>query len=185
MTPIVLTFGLIYGAVMAAMFVITYQFHDEIGFDKGMVIGYTTMVVAGLLIYFGVRAYRDNIGKGVLSFGRGFTVGALIAVVAGVVYVATWETIYFGGFADGYFEKYTAHTMAKARADGETQAQLDERAATLAKYARLYRNPVFNSAMTFMEPLPVGLLLALISAGLLRRRDSGGTVVERVPQAST
>jgi hypothetical protein len=95
MKKTVLTFGLISGAILSVTMLVTLPFQDAIGFDRGAIIGYTSMVVAFLLIYFGVRSYRDNVTGGSVSFGRAFAVGALIATVASVCYVATWEVIYF------------------------------------------------------------------------------------------
>ena len=83
MRKIVLTFGLISGAVMVAMFLLGLPFHDRIGNDGGMLIGYTTMVAASLLIYFGVRRYRDTIAGGRIRFGWALLVGALIGAVSG------------------------------------------------------------------------------------------------------
>ena len=82
MKKIVLTFGLICGAIISGMFLVTLPFHDAIGFDRSLILGYTTMVLAFLLIFFGVRSYRDTIGGGRVGFGRALAVGSLIAVVA-------------------------------------------------------------------------------------------------------
>ncbi len=171
MKKTVLTFGLIAGAVLSAMMAITVPFHDQIGFDRAEVIGYTSMVVAFLLIFFGVRSYRDNVVGGTIRFGQALKVGALIAVVASLCYVATWEVIYFN-FESDYVEKYQAHMLEEARADGETEAEIAERRAELQKYAAYYRNPVINAAVTFIEPLPVALVISLVSAGVLSRRKS-------------
>src|SRR5262245_56239602 len=119
------TFGLISGAILSVMMLIALPFHDAIGFDRGMVIGYTTMVLAFLLIYFGVRSYRDNVAKGRLSFGRALAVGTLITAVASSCYVATWEVIYYR-LAPDYLAKYQAHVIEKARASGESQAAIDK-----------------------------------------------------------
>jgi hypothetical protein len=152
------------------MMLATLPFMDSIGFDRGEVIGYTTMVLAFLLIYFGVRSYRDNVAGGSLSFGRAFAVGALIALVASACYVATWQLIYYKITPD-FMAKYQAHTIDKARASGESQASIDKRAAEMERFAEMYRNPAINVAVTFIEPLPVGLVFALVSAGILRRRS--------------
>ena len=114
MKKIVLTFGLISGAILSAFMAVTFPFLDAIGSDRGYVVGYTSMVVAFLLIYFGVRSYRDNVAGGTVRFGRAFAVGALIGVVASVCYVATWEVIYFK-FAPDFLVKYQAHEIEKAR----------------------------------------------------------------------
>ena len=88
MRKIVLTFGLISGAIISAMMFITIPFQNEIGFERGAIVGYTSMVLAFLLIYFGVRSYRDNVAGGTVTFGRAFKVGALISVVAAIPYFA-------------------------------------------------------------------------------------------------
>ena len=171
----VLTFGLISGAILSVMMAATVPFADRIGFDKGAVLGYTSMVVAFLLIYFGVRSYRDNVAGGTVTFGRAFTVGAMIAVVASACYVTTWEVIYFGGFTPGFTEKYQAHAMERAVAKGETEQQLAKRRADLEKFARWYQNPVLNAAVTLLEPLPVALVMSLLTAGIVSRRRRGGS----------
>jgi ethanolamine transporter EutH len=169
MRKIVLTFGLIAGGILAATFLISLPFHDAIGFDRAMVLGYTSMVLAFLLIFFGVRSYRDHVAGGRLSFGRALAVGVLIGVVASCCYVLTWEVIYFGTKSD-YIEKYQAHMIEKARQAGQSPEAIAAKQAEMAKFAEMYRNPLINSAMTFMEPLPVALVVALVSAGVLSRR---------------
>jgi hypothetical protein len=166
----VLRFGLISGAVMSLLMLATLPFQDAIGFDNGALVGYTGMVVAFLMIYFGVRSYRDKEGGGAVSFGRALVVGALIAAVSSVCYVATWEVIYFG-LAPDFMQKYEAYALKKARAAGESEAAIERKRAELAEFARMYRNPLVNAAITFVEPLPVGLLIATVSAAALRRRS--------------
>jgi hypothetical protein len=178
MRKIVLTFGLIAGGILAATFLIALAFHDAIGFDRGMVVGYTSMVLAFLLIFFGVRSYRDNVAGGRVGFGRALAVGLLIGVVASSCYVLTWEVIYFGTKSD-YIEKYQAHVIEKARRAGESPAAIAAKQAEMAKFAEMYRNPLINSAITFMEPLPVALVVALVSAGVLSRRK------KNVPEPAT
>ena len=117
MRKTVLTFGLISGGILSIMMLVTMPFIDRIGFEKGEVIGYTTMVVAFLLIFFGIRAYRDNVAGGSVGFGRALAVGALIALVASVMYVATWQIVYYKLVPD-FAEKYQAHMIEKARTRG-------------------------------------------------------------------
>jgi len=169
---IILVFGGIAGAILSAMLLLTLPFADAIGFDHGAFIGYTTMIAAFLLIYFGVRSYRDNVAVGPLRFGRAFLVGASIATVASLCYVATWELIYFR-IAPDYWTKYQAHAMAAARAGGADAATLARKQAELEDFGRMYQNPAFNAAITFLEPMPVALVIALVSAGVLTRRRGG------------
>ena len=178
MKKTVLTFGLIAGAILSAMMLLTVPFMDEIGFDRGEIIGYTSMVLAFLLIFFGVRSYRDNVAGGTVSFGRAFQVGAMITVVAALCYVATWQVVYYR-FTPDFMEKYQAHVLEKARADGESEAEIAKRVADMEKYARWYTNPAIRSAITFMEPLPVALIVTLVSAGVLSRRRRDEIEVRR------
>jgi hypothetical protein len=173
MKRIVLTFGLIAGAIMSVLMAVTMPFHDKIGFDRGLILGYTTMVIASLLIYFGVRAYRDNVAGGSVHFGRALWVGLLIGVVASLCYVATWEVIYFN-FKPDFAEKYQAYILEKARAEGASEAEMATKKAELDKFNEMYKNPAINAAYTFLEPLPVVLIFALLSAGVLSRGRKGG-----------
>jgi len=173
MKKIVLTFGLIAGAILSAMMLATLPFMDVIGFDRGEIIGYTSMLVAFLLIFFGVKSFRDNVAGGSVTFGRALGVGVLIALVASACYVATWQVIYYK-LAPDFGAKYQAHVLEEARADGETEAQLAERKAELERFMALYKNPVINVGITFLEPLPVALVVALVSAGVLSRRRREG-----------
>ena len=175
MKKIVLTFGLISGAILSGMMLITLPFHDAIGFDRSLVLGYTSMVLAFLLVFFGVRSYRDNIGGGAVGFGRAFAVGALIAVVGSLCYVATWEVAFFT-FAPDYLTKYQAHMLEKERAAGASEEAISLKKAEMDKFAVMYRNPAINAALTFVEPLPVGLIFALVSAGVLSRRKKSPAV---------
>lgn len=173
MKKIALTFGLIAGAILSAMMLVTLPFHDTIGFDNLEVIGYSSMVLAFLLIYFGVRSYRDNVAGGRVGFGRAFAVGSLIALVASVCYVVTWEVIYFK-LAPDFFPKHQEHMIAKAIADGESEQAIARRKVEMAEFSEMYRNPAINAAITFIEPLPVGLIIALVTAGVLSRRKNAG-----------
>jgi hypothetical protein len=175
MRKIALTFGLISGAIVSVMMLISLRFHDALGFDRSLVLGYTSMVLAFLLVFFGVRSYRDNIGGGTVSFGRALAVGALIALVGSLCYVATWEVAYFK-FAPDYLTKYQARTLEKARSDGASEQAISLKKAEMDKIAVMYRNPAINAAMTLAEPLPVGLVIALVSAGVLSRRKQSPAV---------
>lgn len=169
MQKIVLTFGLIAGAILSAMMLITLPFHDQIGFDKSLIVGYTTMVLAFLMVFFGVKSYRDNVAGGSVTFGRGFVVGLLITVIASVCYVATWEVIYHR-FAPDYLEKYGTYTVEKMKKSGASDAEILAKTKEMAEFNELYKNPLVNIAYTLLEPLPVGILFTLVTAGVLSRK---------------
>lgn len=174
MKKIVLTFGLISGAMLSVMMLATLPFMDQIGFDKGMVIGYTTMVLAFLMVYFGIRSYRDNVAGGTIGFGRAFKVGILITFISSACYVATWQVVYFK-LAPDFGQKYAAYELEKARKAGAPEAKLVEMKKEIDGFMELYKNPLVNMGITFLEPLPVGLLFTLGSAWMLSRRRKEAT----------
>ena len=169
MKKTVLTFGLISGFIMIAMMTITLVLSDRIGFGHNLVLGYTILVLGSLLIFFGIRSYRENIGGGQISFGRAFAVGILITVVASVCYVVCWEIIYFN-FMPDFADKYAAYILEQARASGATQQVIDAKLAEMKGLKALLDNPLYNGLMTFAEPFPIGLLVTLISAAVLRTK---------------
>ena len=186
MKKIVLTFGLISGAVISVMMAVTLPLEEKIGLDSAEVIGYTSMVLAFLLIFFGVRSYRDNVAGGTVKFGRALAVGVLIGTVSSLCYVATWEVIYYN-FMPDFATKYEARVLEKERASGASEAVLAAKKVELEKFAKMYKNPFINMAMTFLEPLPVAVIIALISAGILSRRPrrpGSVSLAERAPVSS-
>ncbi len=169
MKKTVLTFGLLSGALSALMMASTVPFMHKIGFDKGLIVGYTAMLISFLFVYFGVRSYRDNVAGGQLSFGRGFSVGLLITLISCVCYVVAWEIVYFN-FIPDFAEQWGAYAVEQLRAAGATQAALDAKAAEMAEFKKMYDNLLINAAFTFVEPLPVGLLVTLVSAAVLKKK---------------
>lgn len=157
------TYGLIAGAILALVMVITMSNEDRISMGAGYAIGYGTMILALLAVYLGIRSYRDKVLGGTIGFRRAFAVGFLIALVASVCYVASWQVVYRTIVPD-FMEKYSARVIEKARASGASEAELETRRKDLAEFAEAYKNPLVNIGMTFMEILPVGVVVVLVSA---------------------
>lgn len=169
MKKTILTFGLISGAVSSLMMVATVPFEGRIGFDKGLVIGYTSIVLSFLLVFFGIRSYRDNVGKGQITFAKAFAVGIAITLISCICYVVTWEILYYN-FLPDFMDKYGAHLIEKAKASGAGAAAVQAQVEQVKKYKEMYANPLLNAAMTFIEPFPIGLVITLISAAVLRKK---------------
>jgi len=170
MKKTVLTFGVISGVISSVLMLLTIPFIDRIGFDRGVIVGYTAMVLSFLLVFFGIRSYRENIGDGTISFGRAFAVGILITLISCVFYVLTWQVVYYKLLPD-FHDKFMNYMMEQARNSGGTQAEIAAKLEETKRFGELYRNPLVNIAYTFIEPLPVGLLVTLISSLILRRKS--------------
>jgi hypothetical protein len=170
MKKTVLTFGLISGAISSLMMVATVPLADKIGFDHNLeVIGYTTIVLSFLLVFFGIRSYRDNAGNGQITFAKAFAVGIAITLISSLCYVITWEVLYFN-FLHDFMDKYGAHVIEKLRASGASPTAVEAQLQQLKKFKEQYENPLFNSLITFLEPFPIGLAITLISAAFLRKK---------------
>ena len=146
MKKAVLTFGLISGAMSAAMMLVTFPFADKIGFEKGAILGYTVMVLSTLMVFFGVRSYRENAGDRRLTFGRGFAVGILITLISSACYVATWEIVYYKMMPD-FADKYAAHMVERAKASGASQQKIDESVRQAKQFKQMYDNPAINAVL--------------------------------------
>ena len=172
MKKTVLTFGLIGGAVIAVLTLVTLPFSKQLGYDKSLIIGYTVIVLSFLMVYFGIRSYRDNIGGGTISFGRAFAVGALIVLITSICYVVNWEIMYFK-FMPNFVNDYSNYMVEKMRAAGSSQQAIDAKLQEMKQLKQMLDNPFLNAAMSFIEPLPVGLIITLISSLILRKRGKG------------
>ncbi|MGH9874139.1 MAG: DUF4199 domain-containing protein [Pyrinomonadaceae bacterium] len=179
MKKTVLVFGLIAGAIMSLMLVGTVPFADRIGFDKGAIIGYTTMVLSFLLVFFGIRSYRDNVAGGSITFGKAFVIGILITIVACLCYVGTWEVVYFK-FMPDFAEKFSKYAIEKVIASGASTDVVNAKIQEMKNFMVMYNNPLFNAAITFTEPLPVGLIMTLISAAILRKKRQPSEGEEKI-----
>lgn len=172
----VLIFGLISGAISSAMMFLTLPLmHSHaISLGNAEVIGYTSMFLSFLLVFFGIRSYREQHG-GTVTFGRAFAVGILITLISCVCYVVSWEIIYVN-FMPNFADSYATAVVREMRAKGAGDAAIAAKQKELEQFKVMYRNPVYNVGMTFIEPFPVGLIMTLVSAGILRRRRLAGTV---------
>jgi len=180
MKKTILTFGLISGVISSVLMLGTMQFIDKIGFDKGVVVGYTGMVLSFLLVFFGIRSYRDNVLGGSISFTKAFTVGILITLISCVFYVVTWEIIYFGQLRPDFVEKMTNHMVEQVRNSGASPSEVAAQLEQTRRFLEWYKNPFINAALTFIEPFPVGLIITLISAAVLRRKPKAPSTDEAI-----
>jgi hypothetical protein len=169
MRKIIVTFGLISGAISSLMMIAVVTFGGRIGFDRGAIIGNTSIVLSFLMVFVGIRTYRDNIGDGQITFLKAFTVGLSITLISCIFYVVTWEVIYYN-FLPGFWDAYGAHLVEKLTASGASPAAIQAKLQQVRKYKELYKNPFFNAVLTFIHPFPIGLVITLFSALVLRRK---------------
>jgi uncharacterized protein DUF4199 len=138
-----------------------------------MLFGYTTMLVAFSLIFVSIKNYRDRNG-GIISFGKAFQIGLWISLIASTIYVLGWMIEYYVFFPD-FYEKCKIHAVAKLKANGASPALMQAKAQQYDQLTQMTKNPLVHAMMTYLEILPVGLLVSLIAALILKRKP-GATV---------
>ncbi len=172
MKKIVLIFGSIAGVIVGGMFLATWPLHENgtLNPENGMLVGYTTMVIALSLIFFGVKSYRDNHLKGSISFGKALVVGLWISLVAAIIYALTWEIMY-NTIASDYLEKMANYSLEKMSQAGASVEEVMAKKKEMMESFEWYKNPLLRFGMTMAEILPVGILISLICAALLRKKE--------------
>lgn len=172
MQRIVLIYGLIAGAIVAIMMFITMPMYNSgtLNMDNGEIVGYSTMVIALSLVFFGTKSYRDKHLQGTIRFGTAVKVGLLITLIASIMYALAWEITY-SKIGDEFNKKMVERYVEKMKADGATEAELAKAKEEWDGFAEMYKNPIIRFGITIMEIAWVGVVITLISAGLLRKRE--------------
>ena len=166
----ILTYGLIAGLISGTPFfaaIIAPGY--KMGGMLSMVVGYLAMLIALSAIFIAIKRYRDVDRGGVVKFLPALGMGLGISLIAGILYTACWDAtlaLTHMDFAGGYARAI----IADAQARGVTGAALAKVTAEAEAFKTQYANPLYRWPMTFIEIFPVGVLVSLISAALLRNR---------------
>ena len=175
MKKVVITFGLISGAIIAVLvWVIAWLCEvDLVTFDRAELIGYASMLIALSMIFFGIKSYRDNYAGGAITFWKGVQIGLLISLIGALLYWASAVAynVAHPGFQERFVEKFTEHTVNTMRADGASQQEIDAQLVEIEKMEKMLQNPLVFFVVALIEILPVGIIVTLLSAALLRRRE--------------
>lgn len=173
----VLVCGLIGGAWLSIMLVYSiYLCYSRESFEGNMVLGFASMILAFSLIFIAVRNYRNKYNGGVITFGKAFKIGLYIALIASSMYVLTWVIDYYL-FVPDFMERFTAHSMKIAESKGASAAEIAEKTKEMNWYKDMYKSPLMVVLLTYMEVLPLGLIIALIAALILKRKHKKEVVV--------
>ena len=173
MRKIVITYGLISGAIITSLFLLSMYLWQKgiINFDNGEYFGYGSMLVALSMVFFGIKSFRDNKNGKTIGFWKGAQVGILISLLASFVYAAGWETYMQTNPQNTFIEEYTDHYIGKLKEKGASQEEVDKTKTEMASMQQMYKNPVIRFGMTLMEILPVGIIVTLLSAAILRKKE--------------
>ncbi len=166
----VLIFGLIVGTILTGMMLYSVRLcYTNPKFEGNDVVGYAAMLATFSLIFVATKNYRDKYNHGFITFGNAFKAGAYISLIASTMYVLVWLVDYYL-FVPDFLDTYTTHVLHKASSDGASPKELEERAVEMANFKELYKNPLFVVLISYSEVLPIGLLISLITALVLKRK---------------
>ena len=172
MKKIVIVFGLIAGVIVSAWAVCGAGLCYSGGnYTTGMVLGYASMILAFSLVFVGVKNYRDKFNSGVISFGKAFKIGFYITLIASTMYVLVWLVDYYL-FIPDFMDKYSAHMISQAQHSGATAAEIANKTKEAASMKEMYKSPVMVVLFTYMEIFPVGLVVTIITALILKRNEN-------------
>ncbi len=166
MLRIALIFGGLSGAVIITAMILGLTLAGDAGGGSELV-GYLIMLIALTLIFVGVKQYRDRDLGGVIKFSQAFLTGLSIAAVAAIVYVAIWE-VYLTQTGSAFIDQYTTGVIEAKKEQGVTGEELEKLTAKMDEMRDQYANPMYRIPITFLEIFPVGLIVALVAAALLR-----------------
>ena len=164
----ILIYGVIAGVIVGVpMFIGTVLVEGHAPTSISMAIGYAIMLVALSTVFLAIKRQRDTAGGGVIKFWPALGMGLGISLIAGVFYVATWELTQALTGAD-FITEYASTVIAEKQAAGAGAAEIAATRAQMDQFAVQYQNPLFRLPMTFVEIFPVGVLVSIVSAALLR-----------------
>lgn len=174
----VLVFGLISGLIVStlmAISMVTMYNNPDAGHGGGsMIIGYLSMLVAFSLIFVAVKNYRDKQNGGVISFGKAFKIGLLIALIGSTMYVIMWALLY-NFYMPDFMDRYCAQIIENAKTTS-SPAKIQELTEQMNTQKEMYKNPLFFVLFTYFEILPVGLIVSVITALILKKKNANNVV---------
>ena len=173
----VIVFGLISGLIVSAWAVGGVAWCYSSGnFEGNMLLGYASMILAFSLMFVGVKNYRDKYNGGIISFGKAFRIGLYITLVASTLYVLVWLVDYYV-FIPDFMDKYSAHVINKAQNSGASANEIAAKTKEINTMKEMYNTPLMVVLLTYMEIFPVGLIVSIITALILKRKPNNGSVV--------
>lgn len=176
MQKTILVYGLISGTILAFFVFFIYWLYDQgiMTMDKGEIVGYTSMVIALTMVFFGIKSYRDNYGKGSIKFWKAVQIGLLISIIASVMYggAATLHSVMFPEWGQKHLGEWADLQVKEMKEKGAPPEQIEAKEKEMKDMLEMIKNPfILFALVVVIEILPVGIIITLISAAILRKRE--------------
>ncbi|MEQ9403993.1 MAG: DUF4199 domain-containing protein [Cyclobacteriaceae bacterium] len=167
---IAVKYGAISGLLIVSSWFIGYMLSGgETHFEGGEVVGYGVMLLALTAVFMGVKSKRDDSDNPTFTFKEGFLTGLGIVIVASLIYVIGW-LIYMPTFAPDFIDKYQTSQIELVQNSELSPEEKTNQINEVRESIENYKKPHVMVAYTFIEIFPVGLIVALITALILRRK---------------
>jgi hypothetical protein len=166
----VLVYGLISGVCVAAFMSASIAYcYNKDSFEGSMLLGYAAMLLSFSLIFVGVKNYRDKFNGGIITFGKAFLMSIYMALIASTLYVIGWMIAYYNFFPD-FIDKLAAYQLSPAKTSQMSPEQITAIRNQIDMFREWYSSWIGVAGATYMEILPVGLVVAIITALVLKRK---------------
>jgi hypothetical protein len=168
MKKTVLKFGLYSFITATVLFLMGFLFGDGLGYSAMEIIGYTSMGISLIFVYFGIKYYRDKEHGGKINFTKALTIGILISLFAALGFGIVdylYTTVINPDFADEYLT--TTLTTMKEQLD---VADFEVKKAELIQQMTDYGQPSLMALLMFVTVLIMGFVFSLISALILQKK---------------
>lgn len=178
MRKTILLYGALSGLIVTTFMLITSTacYHNP-DFKGNDVLGYSAMLLSFVFVFVGIKQTRDKLNNGVIRFWQAVKTGLLISLIASTCYVGVWLIDYYL-FIPDFIDKYTLHVLHDLASKGASPAEIATKTKEMAEFKEQYKNPLFVIVITYMEVLPIGVLVTLVSALVLRKDKTGNTKQE-------
>jgi len=175
----VLRYGLLGASVILGISMFQFfVFRDKLDYSIQEVIGYLTIFLSMIFVFLGIRHYRDHHAGGTLSFGKGLKVGLLIVLIPSLAF-GLFDIIYTRVINPAWREEYMDHSLRQLQQTVPAD-QLAAREEAFRKSMELFSNPIAEFFLMFLTVFIIGLIVSIIAALALRRKEERVAPAEAV-----
>jgi hypothetical protein len=151
--------GIIVSIVMISMI---WYMKANPGQEPNAIMGFMSML-AFILVILGIKQER-KINNGTITFGKAFLTGLCISFIISTIYVLVWLIIYYNFFPD-FMEKYSEMILKNTKPE-----DLVAKTTEINQMKEWYKNPLMIILLTYMEIFPIGIVVSIISALVLKKK---------------
>ena len=154
--------GIIVSIVMISMTLYMKTYPDR---EPSAIIGFSSMLLAFIFVIRGIKQERET-SSDVITFGKAFLTGLSISLVISTIYVIVWLIVYYNFFPN-FMEQYSEMVLKKTNPE-----ELAAKTAEMNQMKEWYKSPIMIILLTFMEILPIGIVVSLIGALVLKKKGN-------------